>query len=65
MEAEDVRADWTDDDGLLVRGVLDAISNEHPAADDLVTWSRDELARIEAMDVPVEALNSFEKKPTA
>ncbi len=37
-----------DDDGALVRGVLDAISDEHPAADELVAWSRDELARVEA-----------------
>ena len=36
------------DEGVLVRRVLDEISNEHPAADELVAWSRDELARVEA-----------------
>ncbi len=39
---------WPDDDGALVRGVLDAIAADHPAADELVTYSRDELVRIEA-----------------
>jgi hypothetical protein len=37
-----------DDDGALVRGVLDAIAADHPAADGLVTFSRDELVRVEA-----------------
>ena len=37
-----------DDDGALVRGVLDAIADDHPAADELVEWSRDELTRVEA-----------------
>ena len=36
------------DEAVLVRRVLDEISNEHPAADELVSWSRDELARVEA-----------------
>ena len=36
------------DDNELVRRVLDRISDEHPAADELVSWSRDELARVEA-----------------
>jgi uncharacterized protein (DUF885 family) len=36
------------DEGTLVRGVLDAIADEHPAADELVAWSREELARVEA-----------------
>ncbi|MCJ7711989.1 MAG: DUF885 domain-containing protein, partial [Chloroflexi bacterium] len=37
-----------DDDGAMVRGVLDAIADDHPAADELVAWSRDELTRVEA-----------------
>ena len=36
------------DDGLLVRGVLDAIAAEHPKADDLLDFCRAENARIEA-----------------
>jgi hypothetical protein len=37
-----------DDEGALVRGALDAIALEHPAAGDLVDYCRAELARIEA-----------------
>ena len=37
-----------DDDGALVRGVLDAIAADHPAADELVSYSREELVRVEA-----------------
>jgi uncharacterized protein DUF885 len=37
-----------DDEGALVRGTLDAIAEEHPRADELVTFCRDELRRIEA-----------------
>jgi len=37
-----------DDEGALVRGTLDAIAADHPAADQLVAYCRDELARIEA-----------------
>ena len=37
-----------DDDGALVRGVLDAIAADHPAADELLDWCREETARIEA-----------------
>lgn len=36
------------DDGTLVRGVLDAIAAEHPAADDLLDFCRAENTRIEA-----------------
>ncbi len=36
------------DDGQLVRGVLDAIAAEHPGADELVAFCREELTRIEA-----------------
>jgi hypothetical protein len=36
------------DDGRLVRGVLDAIAADHPAADELVDFCRAELATIEA-----------------
>ena len=36
------------DDGILVRGVLDAIATQHPAEDDLLRACRAELARIEA-----------------
>ncbi len=36
-----------DDDGTLVRGVLDAIAADHPAADELLDWCREETARIE------------------
>lgn len=37
-----------DDEGTLVRGVLDAIAAEHPAAGDLLDFCRAENARIEA-----------------
>ena len=37
-----------DDEGALVRGVLDAIAADHPAADELVSYSREELVRVEA-----------------
>ena len=37
-----------DDEGALVRGVLDAIAADHPAADELVSFSREELVRVEA-----------------
>jgi hypothetical protein len=37
-----------DDDGALVRGVLDAIAADHPAAGELVSYSQEELVRVEA-----------------
>jgi uncharacterized protein (DUF885 family) len=37
-----------DDDGAVVRGVLDAVAAEHPAADELLDFCRAENARIEA-----------------
>ena len=37
-----------DDDGQLVRGVLDAIAADHPAADELLDFCRAENERIEA-----------------
>ncbi len=37
-----------DDEQLLVRGVLDAIAAQHPEADDLLDFCREENARIEA-----------------
>jgi uncharacterized protein (DUF885 family) len=37
-----------DDDGDLVRGVLDAVAFEHPGADDLLDFCRAENARIDA-----------------
>jgi uncharacterized protein (DUF885 family) len=37
-----------DDDGQLVRAVLDAIATEHPAEDELLDYCRAENARIEA-----------------
>ena len=37
-----------DDEAALVRGVLDAVAAEHPAADDLLEFCREENARIEA-----------------
>ena len=37
-----------DDEGALVRGVLDAIAAEHPKAEDLLEFCRVENARIEA-----------------
>ena len=37
-----------DDDQALVRGVLDAVAVEHPAADDKLDYCRAEHARIEA-----------------
>ena len=36
------------DDAAIVRSVLDAIAAEHPKADDLLDWCRDETARIAA-----------------
>jgi hypothetical protein len=36
------------DEGALVRGTLDAIADDHPAAGDLVAFCREELARVEA-----------------
>ncbi len=36
------------DEGALVRGTLDAIAEDHPAADDLVAFCREELVRVEA-----------------
>ncbi|MEI7743953.1 MAG: DUF885 domain-containing protein, partial [Chloroflexota bacterium] len=35
------------DEGALVRGTLDAIAADHPAAGDMVTFCREELGRIE------------------
>jgi len=37
-----------EDEGALVRGVLDAIANDHPAADELVAFCRQALVEIEA-----------------
>ena len=37
-----------DDDAALVRGVLDAIAADHPAADELLDFCREENTRIEA-----------------
>jgi uncharacterized protein (DUF885 family) len=37
-----------DDEGALVRGTLDAIAADHPAADDMVAFCRAEMTRIEA-----------------
>ena len=37
-----------DDDGAVVRNVLDAIAAEHPRADELLEFCREENARIEA-----------------
>jgi Bacterial protein of unknown function (DUF885) len=37
-----------DDEGALVRGVLDAIATDHPQPDELVTFCRAELETIEA-----------------
>ena len=37
-----------DDDATLVRGVLDAIADEHPKAEELLDFCRTETARIEA-----------------
>jgi uncharacterized protein (DUF885 family) len=36
-----------DDENAVVRGVLDAIAADHPAADELLDWCREETARIE------------------
>jgi len=36
------------DDDALVRGVLDTIASEHPRAEELLDWCREENARIEA-----------------
>jgi uncharacterized protein (DUF885 family) len=37
-----------DDDGAVVRGVLDAVAAEHPRAEELLDFCREENARIEA-----------------
>jgi hypothetical protein len=37
-----------DDENALVRGVLDAIAADHPSADGVIPFCRDELARVEA-----------------
>jgi uncharacterized protein (DUF885 family) len=36
-----------DDEGAIVRDVLDQVAAEHPKADDLLDWCREETARIE------------------
>lgn len=36
------------DEGAMVRGVLDAIAADHPAADELLDFCREELGRVEA-----------------
>ena len=36
-----------DDEGALVRGTLDAIATDHPSADEMVSFCREELGRIE------------------
>jgi hypothetical protein len=52
--AREIWPDWRpgepmpDDEGALVRGTLDAIARDHPAADGLVRWCEEELGRIEA-----------------
>ena len=51
--ARDIWAEWVpgepmpDDEGVLVRRVLDETANEHPAADELVSWCYAELQRVE------------------
>ena len=40
--------DLPEDDGAIVRAVSDAIATEHQPAAELLTWCREELARIEA-----------------
>ncbi|RSU72290.1 acylphosphatase [Sphingomonas sp. S-NIH.Pt3_0716] len=47
----------------LVQGEADAVARFITLAQDGPPAAK--VARIDAMDVPVEALNSFEKKPTA
>lgn len=52
--ARDAWATWCpdrpipDDDGAIVRGVLDAIGDDHPRPEDLLDVCREETARIEA-----------------
>jgi len=52
--ARDIAPRWlpdgpaAEDDGAVVRAVLDAIAVEHPARDELLDFCRAELARIEA-----------------
>jgi hypothetical protein len=52
--AREIWAEWVpgepmpDDDVDVVRRVLDATSDEHPAADELVSWCHAELERVEA-----------------
>jgi uncharacterized protein (DUF885 family) len=51
--AREIWTDWVpgepvpDDEGVLVRRVLDQTANEHPAADELVSWCYAELERVE------------------
>ena len=40
--------DEPEDEGVLVRSVLDAIAADHPDAGDLLSFCRDELVRVEA-----------------
>ena len=50
-----------EDDGVLVRGVLDAIGVQHPHADDLLDWCRAETARIEAFCVEHDVIGMAEE----
>ena len=51
--AREIWAEWVpgepmpDDESVLVRRVLDQTANEHPAADELVSWCYAELERVE------------------
>jgi len=51
--AREIWTEWVpgepvpDDEGVLVRRVLDQTANEHPAADELVSWCYAELERVE------------------
>jgi len=52
--ARDLWSSWVgtepvpEDEASLVRGVLDAIAGDHPRAEELLDWCRDENGRIEA-----------------
>ena len=50
-----------DDEGTLVRGVLDAIAADHPAAEELLDWCREETARIEGFCAEAGAIGMAEE----
>ncbi len=50
-----------EDDGAIVRGVLDAIAAEHPKAGDLIDFCRAEIARIEAFCAELDLIGAVDE----